>query len=209
MKKTIKSILLTGITLTFVLASTVSPIQAKSKGKKTKSTKTKKATPAKAEPKEATEVQDSWQTFSSKEGRFSVLLPSQPQVLQQEHPTLMQGTLIQTMYLASTNNGAIAYGASYEPQKVMAPEKNQYAILTTMPENGGGQVVRLDNISVKGTPGITYIKEMPNGSIQMIKAFVVMSKGCLYQLTFLAPNKQTAEAEMKNLQKFFNSFKLL
>lgn len=204
-----KTILLTSITLTFVLAYTVSLTQAQNKGKKAQSTKSDKSAPAKTSPRETTAFKDGWQTFSSKEGGFSVLLPVKPQVVKQEKPTKTQGILILTMYIASTNNGEIAYGASYEPQEIMNTEVEEYTFLTTMPENGGGRVVSLDDISVKGVPGIIYIKQMPNGSIQILKAYVSMSKRCLYQLMFTAPNKQIADAAVENIKKFFTSFKLL
>lgn len=181
MTKKIKNFFLFSIALTFIVGFAVFPVQA----------------------------QNSWQTFTSEEGGFSVSFPGKPQTVRQNKPTQTQGTLINTIFVVETNGGAVAYAVSYMPLKYVNTEQEEYAYLTTLPEDGGGRILNSKSISVAGIPGIEYVKLMPNGFIQYNKAFVVMSNRIFYQVFFTAKDKQTVEAEMKNVEKFFASFKLL
>ena len=150
---------------------------------------------------------DSWIRFTSKEGRYSILLPSQPSVGTQEAATA-DGTKF-TQYKATVaGDGAVfmvayfdyAQGIVFTIDKARdgMVEAIHGTLLTERPVTLSGQTGRELRVAAKDESGTEYI----------IRARMFDMSGRVYVLQMITP-KVNDEASVTIADRYMNSFQVM
>lgn len=154
-----------------------------------------------------------WQTFSSDEGAFSVLMPETPDEQIQTAPS-QAGPFELHVFTATDETSNSVYMVTYNdyPQVVL-----QDTDIETVLDNGrdGGlanmqaQLVSEQSISLDGYPGRHIVfaipdTRIPGGGAGVSRLYLVRHR--FYQLLALGPKGQAAPADA---EQFLNSFRLL
>jgi TonB family protein len=154
---------------------------------------------------------ESWQTFTSPEGRFSAEFPGAPKPSNQ--PAGPSGNVLH-MYSLGT---LAAYGVSYfdfagagkgpDTPKAALEVAIQGVIKDYGPEN-----LTVSEIELDGNPGRLLTKRLANGYTLRVKIVVVGSRQ--YQITSILPKPETIGPENVSLyesasSRFLDSFKLV
>ncbi|HEV7680982.1 MAG TPA: hypothetical protein VGO68_02585 [Pyrinomonadaceae bacterium] len=152
-----------------------------------------------------------WKEFSSSEGGFSVLVPTNP-VKEEKQLISMIGTVTSVMFVARTN---AEYGVSYADY---TPEIEGTELLTpfldSVRDSGvqgiKGQLLDETEISFEGHPGRFYRVEFGGGYLVNVKLLVIKNR--LYLVIATTYGKKApvivARAYEGFAKKFLDSFKL-
>jgi|GEM_PF-643709 len=153
---------------------------------------------------------DQWQTFSSKEGGFSLLLPGQPKEQRQPINTAT-GSVDAIMYITEVGNTAFGAGFSdfpgsasnVDPQQVLAGARDGAA------KNVNGTVVDEKPIELAGHPGLEIAVEIPAAAAvpggAMYRGRIYLVGNRLYQVIYVALKNDDKPDEY---HKLFDSFQL-
>ncbi len=153
---------------------------------------------------------DPWQTFSSKEGGFTLSLPGKPKEQRQPVGTA-GGSVTAIMYF--TEVGSTAFGVGYGDYPGSAANVDPQAVLKGARDgaakNVNGTVVSEKPIELAGHPGLEIAVEtpasakMPGGAMYRARIYLVGNR--LYQVIYVALKKEEHAADY---QKLFDSFHL-
>ncbi|MEA5526308.1 hypothetical protein [Nodularia spumigena] len=156
-------------------------------------------------------VQPEWSVFTAPDGRFTVLMPGQPDRDTQIQKTYMGEINLemfvveppkqQVAYLVVYNDFPYSYGQMTDPQTILNNARDM-ALKTTQ-----SNLIRQRNIlSSNGHPGkeIEYVNT--GGRITRNRMYV--ADGRLYQVMAITSRKQQPTFA-NNITKYFNSFNLL
>ncbi len=147
-----------------------------------------------------------WISFTSHEGRFTVLMPAKPKIEVKDTDTA-QGTL--PLHLISASNENAYFLISYndfpnvdEANKQAALEAGRTGAIESM----GGQLVSERKISIGSNPGLEFsAKKVSEGSEIIANARLYFVGHRLYQMLVLA---YKPHADSPDIQKFLTSFEL-
>jgi hypothetical protein len=147
-----------------------------------------------------------WTSFTSPEGRFSVLMPSKPNIEIKDTDTA-QGTL--PLHLVSASNENAYFLISYndfpnvdEANKQAALEAGRTGAIQSM----GGELISERKISIGNNPGLEFsAKKVSEGSEIIANARLYFVGHRLYQMLVLA---YKPHADSPDIQKFLLSFEL-
>jgi hypothetical protein len=147
-----------------------------------------------------------WASFTSAEGRFTVLMPTKPKIEVKDTDTA-QGTL--QLHLFSSSNDNAYFLVSYndfpsvdEANKQAALEAGRTGAIDSM----GGALVSERKISIGNDPGLEFsAKKVSEGSEIIANARLYFVGQRLYQLLVLA---YKPHADSPDIQKFLTSFEL-
>jgi len=162
-----------------------------------------------------------WKDFTSKEGRFSVLLPGTPRLEERS----LEGGIAITAHAFVLETDLALYYISYAdlplpPGVTMTAEDRKEALANTREKiiSGGGRIITESEISIAGNAGTEILAEK-DGII--LRARFAPIEGRLYQLiigarrnTVFSNGKISAKAADRTdlyeqtTAKFFESFKL-
>jgi TonB family protein len=155
---------------------------------------------------------ESWQRFESHEGRFAVLFPGTPTVLEEviDHPRgglVLRKTLLRTF---------ADYGVTYADYAKTVTDNASADVLLDEEAKGGvaevnGQLLSISPIWVDTYPGRLLKKRMPNGSIMHVKVILVGPR--MYQVSITVPGEEGVEPATVDFynsiaNKFLDSFQL-
>ena len=152
-----------------------------------------------------------WKEFSSSEGGFSVLLPTNP-LKEEKQIVSMIGTVTLVMLVARTNAEYGVGYADYDPEiegtELLTPFLN--SVRDSGVQGISGQLLDETEISYEGHPGRFYRVEFAGGYLINMKILVVKNR--LYLVTATTYGKKApvnvARAYEGFARKFFDSFKL-
>jgi len=152
-------------------------------------------------------VEGEWQTFTSEEGRFSILMPSTPKEATQSSETV-NGTFTVHAFTASDPNRGPEYTASYlkYPTSVEGSDFSQMLAAALRGVVGSNTLVDQKTGTVQGVPSIEGEYETGGTNYTFYKA--VIHNDHLYQL-FVATSTAAKDEYRDEAQKFFDSFQLL
>jgi len=144
------------------------------------------------------------QTLTSKEGRFSVLMPANPKEMKQEIPTAV-GTIKVTMYLSDLGNQAYVVSFNdYPADLVKMTEPAKMLESARGGVVGKGKLVSEKKITLDKSPGLDFEYELPDGKgIGRARMYLVNER--LYQMLFINGTEKTVP---KEVEKVLESFKL-
>lgn len=148
-----------------------------------------------------------WQTFTSEEGRFSILMPGTPKEATQSSETA-NGTFTIHAFTASDPNKGPEYTASYleYPTSVEGSDFSQMLAGALKGMVGNNTLVDQKTGTVQGVPSIEGEYETGGTNYTFYKA--VIYKDRLYQL-FVATSTAAKDEYRDEARKFFDSFQLL
>ncbi len=156
-----------------------------------------------SKPRTTKPVKSTWKRFTSRDGRFSVVLPFTPRKTTQTQKTHMGEIQIQSFivappnqevaYVVAYNDFPYSYGQEDNAQLILNDAQN-LAVRTT-----DSKLVRQQNITWNGNPGrqLEYVK--PGGIITKHRMYLV--NGRLYQVMVT-----TTEEQQKTLSGSINGF---
>ena len=147
-----------------------------------------------------------WTSFTSAEGRFTVLMPAKPKTDIKDTDTT-QGNLALHLFSAANDNGYFLISYNDFPN---VDENNRQAALeagrTGAIESMGGQLISERKISIGNNPGLEFsAKKISEGSEIIANARLYFVGHRLYQLLVLA---YKPHADSPDIQKFLTSFEL-
>ncbi len=147
-----------------------------------------------------------WTSFTSPEGRFTVLMPAKPKIEVKDTDTA-QGTL--PLHLISASNENAYFLISYNDFPNVEEANKQAALeagRTGAIESMGGELVSERKISIGNNPGLEFsAKKISEGSEIIANARLYFVGHRLYQLLVLA---YKPHADSPDIQKFLTSFEL-
>jgi len=153
---------------------------------------------------------EQWQSFSSVEGGFTLLLPDKPKEQRQPIGTAV-GSTEAIMYIAEV--GSTAFGAGYGDFPESASQADPQAVLAGARDGAAkkinGTVVDEKPIELAGHPGLEIAVEIPAGAAvpggAMYRGRLYLVGNRLYQVIYVALKTDDSPAEY---QKLFDSFQL-
>lgn len=164
----------------------------------------KKSEPLSAgEGRGTTQKANTWRTFSSPEGRFSVLMPGTPLAHKQNVQTPV-GALALNIFLVERGNKS--YGVSYSDYPKDLVENGSSDSILSGAQAGSvanvkGRVVAEKKIALGQHPGREYQLSTPQGGY---RARIYLVGERLYQNIVMGPVTPSEDAD-----KFFDSFQLV
>jgi hypothetical protein len=155
-----------------------------------------------------------WQKFTSQEGGFSILFPTEPQTIQQDSATSL-GKVTKYVYTSSEDSENVNYAilAQTALPDWSLEDDSEYKHLQLLqqhiiPANAAETL----NISTKGRPAVQWLTNSPTdypaGWLQLGKAFRDMRTRRLYIITFTVKGVDRAKKFAKNGNKFLDSFNI-
>jgi hypothetical protein len=153
------------------------------------------------------ETDGDWQTFTSEEGRFSILMPGTPKEATQTSETA-NGTFTVHAFTASDPNRGPEYTASYlkYPTSVEGSDFSQMLAAALKGVVGANTLVDQKTGTVQGVPSIEGEYETGGTNYTFYKA--IIHNGHLYQL-FVGTSTAAKDMYHDEARKFFDSFQLL
>ncbi|MCC5899920.1 MAG: hypothetical protein JJU32_18635 [Phormidium sp. BM_Day4_Bin.17] len=151
---------------------------------------------------------DSWRSFQSREGRFEVLFPQQPERMQQRVELPGQST---TQYAFASEDGLAEYLISYTdyPQEFISRIGEPSDFLQAVKEGFLGGIGARDVVTqsrrLQGYPGLSVEYVAPNGLSGYAHFYLVNDR--LYQI-IVTPQSGNAGNWSENAQRFLTSFSL-
>jgi hypothetical protein len=147
-----------------------------------------------------------WTSFTSPEGRFTVLMPAKPKT-EVKNTDTAQGNLPLYLYSASNDNAYFLISYNDFPN---VNESNVQAALeagrTGAIESMGGKLISERKISLGSYPGLEFsAKAVSEGSEIIANARLYFVGHRLYQLLVLA---YKPHADSPDIQKFLTAFEL-
>ena len=144
-----------------------------------------------------------WINYSSTAGRFSILMPAQPQVQEKPMDT-PAGKLINYVFLALKGNAA--YGISYVdyPSTITDPQAVLNSVRDGAISGVKGTLTSGKEITHKGYPGREFQASI-QGGVYTSRIYLVKSR--LYQMVVAGPTAQ-AQASAADVNRFLTSFDL-
>ncbi len=153
-----------------------------------------------------------WQPFTSREGRFTVEMPSPVQTRQQPTPTPL-GVITVYMFAAEASRTEVyAVGYVDYPAAILAmPHErifdeatvNGIAGMANTPGFRGGRATDQRAITIDGHPGRETVIDIPAKGTAVLRVYLVRER--LYMLMALGSRIGPASSNVKN---FFDSFRL-
>jgi hypothetical protein len=136
-------------------------------------------------------------TFTSKEGKFSILMPGTPKM----DVTPLAPGFDATHYTSNTKDPV--YMVSFGPVNPQGTPDLRAAVqgLTT---DAGGRILVERGFQIGGSTGIEFEGEIPDPKC-FVAGRVFIQNGRLYRITMAGTNSRLANADV---QKFLNSFQL-
>jgi hypothetical protein len=144
----------------------------------------------------------SWQTFTSTAGRFSILMPGNPQLHQHIHQSFV-GAIQENTYSTATSDGD--YSAEYSDLPWVAVSLSGAGTIFRRAKEGvlrdnGGAETSFDSIALGKHPGKELSFHIPGKESGKAHFFLVEQR--LYVLV-------ATSSDPGNVQRFLNSFRLL
>jgi hypothetical protein len=148
---------------------------------------------------------EKWQTFTSKEGRFSVSLPGKP-MEKTEQVSAPGGTKkeLHTFTLASASDQIYHLNYNDYPKEVVKEDKNKEAAFDTLRKAFGGKVLSEKKITVgkNKAPGRELLIELPKKNFYRARVFFIGNR--LFQVVAMGSEEF---ARGKKADQFLDSFK--
>jgi hypothetical protein len=168
---------------------------------------------AKPSPWSAQKVQpksNAWKPYSSKQGRFSVVMPGDTKVISTPvnlgtgDKSKLWGVLsaeaaTRTLYISAYMD----LPASIDPKSKMAQDSLDQGI-DGLIDGQGYDVISRTRFALKGYPGQEIRYQLKNGHTGRCRVFLVKAR-----LYFLIVESEQDAPEQKNVDRFMQSFKLL
>lgn len=142
-----------------------------------------------------------WIKYSSAEGRFSILLPSQPKTSEQSVDSAV-GQMTNHVFLSQTGSAAFALSYADYPQNDADPQKVLDEVRAGALKGINGQLISVKNITHKGYPGREFQASV-EGALYSSRIFLVKTR--LYQMVCVAP---AAQLSNEQINAFLTSFDL-
>ena len=152
----------------------------------------------------------SWETFTSKEGKFSILMPISPSFTKAQHKSFI-GMIEENTFRTKSNSETFSIEYSDLPRSAFILASAETILDETREgflNNGRGIQLQFTPITFQGNPGrLLIFKTLPPDSpVEMIgKAYFYLVNQRLYVLVGTAPRA----ALSNNTDRFLSSFKLL
>ncbi|HLP92012.1 MAG TPA: hypothetical protein VK184_25910 [Nostocaceae cyanobacterium] len=159
-------------------------------------------------------AQSIWQQFSSKEGKFSILMPGKPKQGRQTITTLV-GNVQLSVFAVERKQDNVQYAVTYSdfsPQYIEHIKKNNLVeeVLETgkisVLQNAKGKLISERRISLNGHVGRELKYTRPGNKIVRHRMYLVDKR--LYQVIVQTDTKKENFLTMR-IEGFFNSFTLL
>lgn len=155
-------------------------------------------------PPEAVQANATMQTFTSQEGRFSVLLPGTPQ--QKSQQIALQGGASSTLhqFWVELQGGKVTYMVMYNDYPPQVTSQGAQAVLAKVRDGAAkGKTLTSDaSIEVNGVPGRAFTLTDSNGWNYSIHQFLAGQR--LYQLIVVSNKAHPAQLT----DQFMNSFRI-
>lgn len=144
------------------------------------------------------QANDTWIKFSPAEGRFSVLMPAQPE------PSIETTTATTTNVFVASENGTfyLAGWADYKPDFNLDIETELKATRDNFIKGLEATLLNETKISLDGNPGIEFTAERKADKASVKSRVYIVGKRP-YQLATVV-----TQGDVKNIEKFYSSFKL-
>jgi hypothetical protein len=153
-----------------------------------------------------------WTSFTSPEGRFTVLMPTKPE-LEIKNSDTPQGTLVLHLVSATSDNGYFL--VSYNDYPNVDASNVQTALEAAQKgalESLGGDLISSHKISLGDNPGLEFSAKKISKDSEVSKDSEIIANARyyfvgrrLYQVLVLT---YKAHADSPDIQKFLNSFQL-
>ncbi|MCD8487196.1 MAG: hypothetical protein LRZ84_10815 [Desertifilum sp.] len=169
------------------------------------------ATPLSWKPAPAQEVlqiaQSNWNTFSSPNGGFSILMPGTPQPVVQQTVNLPEGQVTSSLFGSRTEDSAYIVGYSDLPGAAIASAADRQLLFDSFLEGFArsinGQVVGQNPIQLNRYEGREFEVQMNEGITAIGRVYLVEQR--LYQMVAVIQREQNSP---QRIQGFFDSFRL-
>lgn len=174
-------------------------------------TSAQRENPTKDKP--ATAKATDWRKFVSQEGKFSVLVPTEPKVLSQDFFQAFGKATVFT-YVIPLDGDKASIGVNAQtpyPPLEGGHTFSEYQQLRFLREHlVKGTVIQLKDISQRGVPAIEWSALSPfpgmDGWITYARAYYVMSTHRMYIVSFNANGDEAYKRNSKEADRFFESF---
>jgi len=148
-----------------------------------------------------------WVIYESVEGRYSVSLPAEPKLADQEADDASGKKLPQ--YLATVEDGNAAFIVGhfdYDSQSVFSLDKARDGLLA----NIKGTLISEESARLETFPGRSLVAEAESGSITfLVRARFFDAAGRVYVLQFILPKVEDGPSAIAKSKKFFDSFRVM
>lgn len=142
-----------------------------------------------------------WINYSSRTGRFSIMMPAEP-TLQEQPVDTAAGKLMNYVFLSQKGSAAFAISYADYPQNDADPQGVLDRVRDGAVTGIKGTLVSGKNITHKGYPGREF-QASTQGALYTSRIFLVKDR--LYQMVVVAPATQLSAAETN---RFLTSFDL-
>lgn len=148
-----------------------------------------------------------WIRYTSPEGRYSVLVPSQPTLGTQESATA-DGEKF-TQYKAVIGEGDVVYMIGYfehVPGTTFSLDKARDGMVDALKGSGLSESA----ISIGGSPGreLKFTASAPDGTEFLLRARIYDVDKRVYVLQFISPKSVDENATVEKVARFFDSFQI-
>ena len=150
-------------------------------------------------------AEEKWQTFTSKEGRFSVSLPGKPVEKTEQVPAPGgKKKELHTLLLASAADQIYHLNYNDYPREQIKEDKNKETAFDALRKALGGKVLSEKKITVgkNKAPGRELLIELPSKMFYRARVFFIDNR--LFQVVAMGSEEF---ARGKNADRFLNSFK--
>lgn len=147
---------------------------------------------------------EEWVTFNSKEGKFSVLLPSDPKTTTEKETEGPGAPYSVNMFISQSDKeiylvGYVDYAPDFEFEEMAELNANRDNFVKAV----GGEIIETKNVKLDSNNGIFFTaKTSANGYLWTSYVYLVGKRP--YQLVLGSPEGKPSPHETK----FFSSFKL-
>lgn len=156
-----------------------------------------------AEPEPTQEPSDSWKTFTSEEGRFSILVPAEPKEDSQVTQTQV-GEITMNMFVVSDNGPEYtAMYSDYPESAIGDPEEMLQGAIDGIAQNA--TLVSQNKTTVAGNPAVEAVFESEGVNYVWYKGIMVENR--IYQL-IVATSTAGKDIYADDASKFIDSFEL-
>ena len=152
-------------------------------------------------------VEHAWTRFTSETGRFSVLVPGEPSLLERKTTTII-GTLNEWKYLVPLADGAFSVGFHDLPPIAMLLAPTRVVLSRTRDQiltGTEGTEISFVEYDFDGHPGRILAYEAENSEYRYEEVRMILVGRRLYLLTAGRP---ALEADRSLMDRFFDSFRI-
>ncbi|HEX8844986.1 MAG TPA: hypothetical protein VF791_10100 [Pyrinomonadaceae bacterium] len=147
-----------------------------------------------------------WVKYTSTEGRFSVLLPSQPKLMTQPATTFTGETITQHAVYFEEANSLYMIGYFDKPAGMTySLDVGQDAFV----KSNSGTLLSQKNITLDGHPGRDLLVSSKSAAGEIIThAWIIDAGNIIYSLQYIYLKSANPALVSKNDAKYFDSFKI-